>query len=151
MGEEGLQRLKLGWEGSIWGAWGLKGTLRNECGLKRRCRTRVAGCGGAPRDAQSRRGCGTGKGPKRGERLEAGTGSLSHRTRLRRLSSWDWTVSAAVPVSTRRVKSTLQRRCRCLVRQTDTGEAKEHASTTSGMAVRGPAARDQHPDTQLPD
>lgn len=78
-------------------------------------------------------------------------GSMSHRTRLRRLSSWDWTVSAAVPVSTRRVKSMLQRRCRCLVWQTDAGEAKEHVSTTSGMAVRSPDARDLHPSSQQPD
>lgn len=50
-------------------------------------------------------------------------------------------MSAAVPVSARRVKSTLQRRCRCLVRQTEAGEAKEHVSTTSGMAPGSPAAQ----------
>lgn len=70
-----------------------KRTLRNECGLRRRCRIRGEGCRGAPRGARSRQGRGPGKRPQRDERQEAGgqgeagTGRASHRTRLRRLSS----------------------------------------------------------------
>lgn len=56
-------------------------------------------------------------------------------------------MSAAVPVSARRAKSTLQRRWRCWVRQTEAGEAKEQVSATSGMVVGDQPHVSQHPDT----
>lgn len=114
--------------------------LRKRYGSPRR------GHAGRGSDLRARGEQGRGAGGQRPRRSGA---AQATRTRLRRLSSCDWTVSAAVPVSARRSKSTLQRRWRCWVRQTEAGEAKEQVSATSGMVMGDLMHVSQHPNTTV--